>query len=82
MMKKMQVDRFEEQLAVLADDDMKILNIPKEFFPFEIHEGDIFEIEFDGDVPVAARFLAEETETAKARTRALLNKIRSKKKNI
>ncbi len=79
MMKKMQLDRFEEHFAVLADDNMNILNIPKDFFPFEVHEGDILEIEFEEETPISARFLAEETETAKARTKALMERLKKKK---
>ena len=80
MMKKMQVDRFEEHLAVLTDDDMNILNVTRDFFSFELHEGDILALEFEGETLVSAHFLAEETQAAKARTKALMDRIRNKKK--
>ena len=79
-MKKMQIDRFEGAFAVLADDDMKTMDIPKAFFPFKVHEGDVLEIEFEGEMPVSARFLAEETEAAKARTKSLMERLKNKKK--
>lgn len=78
-MKKMQIDRFEGDFAVLADDDMKTMDIPKSFFSFEVHEGDIFEIEFEGDAPISAKFLSEETEAEKARVRSLMEKLKKKK---
>lgn len=81
MMKKMQIDRFEGDFAVLADDDMKTVDIPKAFFAFEVHEGDIFEVEFEGDTPISAKFLAEETDAAKARTRSLMERLKKKKAN-
>ena len=78
-MKKMQIDRFEGDFAVLADEDMKTMDIPKAFFAHEVHEGDIFEIEFDGETPVSVKFLAEETEAAKARVRSLMERLKKKK---
>ncbi len=80
MMKKMQVDRFEADFVVLVDDEMKTVDIPKAFFAFEIHEGDILEIEFEGDKPLSAKFLAEETEAAKARVKSLMERLKNKKK--
>ena len=78
MTKKMQVDRFEEGFAVLADDDETIYNVPREAFGFELHEGDILEVEFAGNAPVSARFLAEETAAAKERIAALMKKLKKK----
>ena len=80
-MKKMQIDRFEGDFAVLADEDMKTMDVPKAFFSLEVHEGDIFEIEFDGEAPVSAKFLAEETEAAKARVRSLMERLKKKKRD-
>ena len=78
-MKKMQIDRFEGEFAVLVDDDMKTMDIPKVFFSREACEGDIFEIEFEGNTPISAKFLAEETEAAKARVRSLMERLKKKK---
>ena len=81
MMKKMQIDRFEEGFAVLVDDEMKTVDVPRAFFAFEVHEGDILEMEFEGDTPISAKFLQEETESAKARTKSLMEKLKRKKAN-
>lgn len=79
-MKKMQIDRFEGDFAVLADDEMKTIDIPKSFFAFEVHEGDILEMEFEGDKPISAKFLVEETEAAKARVKTLMERLKKKKR--
>ncbi len=77
-MKQMQVDRFEENFVVLVDEEDQIMNLEKTFFDFEIHEGDIVEIEFSCGRPCSAKFLAEETEKAKERTRKLMERLKSK----
>ena len=81
MMKKMQIDRFEGDFAVLADDEMKTVDSPRAFFAFEVHEGDIFEVEFDGNTPLSANFLKEETAASKARTKSLMERLKKKKAN-
>ena len=78
-MKKMQIDRFEGDFAVLVDEDMKMMDVPRAFFSFEVHEGDIFEIEFDENIPISAKFLQEETEAAKVRVRSLMERLKKKK---
>ena len=78
MTKKMQVDRFEEGFAVLVDDDETIYNVPREAFGFELHEGDILEVELAGNATVSARFLTEETAAAKERIAALMKKLKKK----
>lgn len=77
-MKQMQVDRFEEGFAVLVDDDEKTYDVPREFFGFELHAGDVLEVEMEGERPVHARFLAEETESRRALARALMQKLKKK----
>ena len=78
MTKKMQVDRFEEGFAVLVDEDETIYNVPRETFGFDLHEGDFLAVEFSGNTPVSARFLAEETAAAKERIAALMKKLKKK----
>lgn len=78
-MKKLQVDRFEEEIAVLTDRaERKIYDVPKDAFGFELHEGDLLAVEFSGDVPVSAEFLAEETAALKKRIKELMEKRRRK----
>lgn len=81
MIKKMQIDRLEEGFVVLADEEMRTLDLPKSFFSDEIHEGDLFSIVFEGETPVSATFLPEETDASKARTKSLMEKLRQKKKS-
>ena len=78
-MKKLQVDRFEEGFAVLVDDDGMPIDVPRDRFGFELHEGDILAVEFEGKIPVSAVFLEEETLAVKARVQALRRKLREKK---
>ena len=80
MKKKLQVDRFEENLAVLFDMEKNIYNVPKDLFGFELHEGDYLDVAFENDAPASAVFLAEETEEARQKVRALMEKLRRKKK--
>lgn len=79
-MKKLQVDRFEEDFAVLVDDDDMPIDVLRDLFGFELHEGDILAVEFDGDTPVSAVFLEEETLAVKARVEALRRRLREKAK--
>ena len=78
-MKKLQVDRFEEGFAVLIDDDDMPIDVPRDLFGFALHEGDILAVKFEGDKPVSAVFLEEETAAVKARVEALRRKLREKK---
>jgi hypothetical protein len=80
MKKKLQVDRFESGLAVLFDMEKNLYNVPKDVFGFTLHEGDYLEVTFENGVPASAVFLAEETEAARLRIRALMAKMRKKKK--
>ncbi len=75
-MKQMQVDRFEEGFAVLIDEEEQIYNVPKDFFGFVLHAGDILMVETEGGKPVSARFLEKETEESKARAAELMRKLR------
>ena len=77
-MKKMQVDRFEGEIAVLLDMDKQIYDIPKDIFGFELHEGDLLKVHFENETPVSAVFLAEETEALRARAKALMAKLKRK----
>ena len=79
MKKKLQVDRFEGDLAVLFDMDYRLYNVPKDIFGFELHAGDYLDVTFENDVPTSAVFLAEETEAARQRIKALMAKMRKKK---
>ena len=80
MKKKMQVDRFEGEVAVLFDIEKKIYDVPKTVFGFELHEGDLLEVEFSEDgKPLSAVFLVEETETLRRRARELRESLRKKK---
>ena len=79
MKKKLQVDRFEGEIAVLFDMDYRLYNVPKDVFGFELHEGDYLEATFENDAPVSAVFLAEETEAARQKIKALMAKMRKKK---
>ena len=80
MKKKLQVDRFEEGLAVLFDMEKNIYNVPKNLFGFELHEGDYLDVTFESGMPVSAVFLSEETEAARQKIRALIAKMRRKTK--
>ncbi|MBQ8496295.1 MAG: DUF3006 domain-containing protein [Clostridia bacterium] len=77
-MKKLQVDRFEGEIAVLYDENKRIYDVPKDLFGFTLHEGDILEVKFEEDKPVSARFLEEETETMRNRIKALKAKLKRK----
>ncbi len=79
-MKKMQVDRFEENLAVLMDENEEVFVVLRDAFGFELHEGDHLEVEFSGEKPVSAKYLAEETEASKKRVHALMERLKNKKK--
>lgn len=75
---KVQVDRFEEGLAVLVDEEEKLYNIQRGQFPFEIHEGDILCVEIVCGHLQYAEFLAEETAAARERVAALMKKLKRK----
>ncbi|MBE6666296.1 MAG: DUF3006 domain-containing protein [Ruminococcaceae bacterium] len=79
MKKKLQTDRFEGDIAVLFDMEKNLYDVPKDLFGFELHEGDYLEVTFENGVPVSAVFLAEETEAARQKIRALMAKMRRKK---
>ena len=79
MKKKLQVDRFEGEIAVLFDMDYRLYNVPKDVFGFELHAGDYLDVTFENDVTATAVFLAEETEAARQKIKALMAKMRKKK---
>ena len=79
MKKKLQVDRFEGDLAVLFNREGEVYDVPKDCFGFALHEGDYLEVTLEDGVPVSAVFLAEETEAARQKIRALMAKMRKKR---
>ena len=76
-MKQMQVDRFEEGLAVLVDEEERLYPVPADFFGFVLHAGDVLAVEMQDGKPCRARFLAEETEERKARAAELMQKLKA-----
>jgi len=80
MKQKLQVDRFEGDIAVIYNMDEKVkYDVPRDLFGFRLHEGDYLDVTFENGVPVSAVFLAEETEAARQKIRALMAKMRKKK---
>lgn len=79
MMKILQVDRFEGEIAVLFDREKNVYDVPKNVFGFALHEGDLLDVTFSDGKPIAAKFLAEETEKLKKRAAELREKLRRKK---
>ncbi len=77
-MKKMQIDRFEESFVVFVDENDETHNIPKTAFPFELHEGDILALDMKDGELLCAEFLKEETEAARRRTQALMEKLKKR----
>lgn len=75
-MKQMQVDRFEEGLAVLVDEEERLYSVPADSFGFVLHAGDVLAVEMQDGKPCRARFLAEETEARKARAAELMLKLK------
>ena len=75
-MKQMQVDRLEEGLAVLVDEEERSFCVPKDFFGFALHAGDVLMVETEDGKPVRARFLAEETEARKTLAKELMQKLK------
>ncbi len=78
-MKILQVDRFEGDIAVLFDREKNIYDVKKDVFGFELHEGDLLNVTFADGKPIAAEFLAEETEGLRKRAAELREKRRRKK---
>lgn len=64
------IDRFEENLAILEDEDRKMLEIEREILPKEAKEGDCIKKTEKG-------YEIDETETAKRRGRihSLMNQL-------
>jgi len=71
---KVTLDRIEDGTAVLLlrDDESIKFNIPLYLLPQESKEGDILDVSIDRDV--------QETEAAKERVSALLEKLKNKNK--
>ena len=78
---KVNVDRAEEGFFVCITDDGDVINIPKEDFPFEVHECDVLDITLSDGRLTEARFLADETEAQKQRAKSVMDRLRSKFKN-
>lgn len=78
---KVVVDRFEEGLVVLLEDEGNgAYDIPLEQFKTEVHEGDIFDVEFDANGNIAsAIYLEEEVRARREHARILMEKLRKKK---
>lgn len=78
---KVVVDRFEEGFVVLLEDEGNgAYDIPREQFKTEVHEGDIFEVEFDENGNIAsAVYLEEEVRARREHARMLMEKLRKKK---
>lgn len=70
---KVTLDRIEEGAAVLLlrDDESIKIDVPLYLLPHESKEGDILNLSIDKDV--------QETEAAKERVSALLEKLKNKK---
>lgn len=75
-MKRMQVDRFEEGLAVLVDEREQSYSVPAGLFGFVLHAGDVLAVEMQEGKPCRARFLAEETDARKAQAKELMQKLK------
>lgn len=75
---KVNVDRAEEGFFVCITDDGDVINIPKEDFPFEVHECDVLDITLSDGRLTEARFLADETEAQKQRAKSVMDRLRSK----
>ena len=73
---KVTLDRIEEGTAVLLvrDEELLKINIPLFLLPLESREGDILDITITKDT--------QETENAKERVSALLEKLKNKNKGM
>ena len=75
-MKQMQVDRLEEGIAVLVDEEERLYHVREDFFGFDLHAGDVLRVEMAENKPCRARFLAEETEARKTLAKELMQKLK------
>ena len=73
---KVTLDRIEEDTAVLLvrDEELLKINIPLFLLPLESREGDILDITITKDT--------QETENAKERVSALLEKLKNKNQGM
>ena len=78
---KVNVDRAEEGFFVCITDEGEVINIPKEDFPFEVHECDVLDITLSDGRLTEAHYLAEETEEQRRRAKSVMDRLRSKLKN-
>ncbi len=73
---KMSVDRIANDIAICYDDNDKKYGIPLRLSNFKV--GDIISVVFDGNSPVSATVLEEETQKRKTelslRTKNLFNR--------
>ena len=75
---KVNVDRAEEGFFVCITDEGEVINIPKEDFPFEVHECDVLDITLSDGRLTEAHYLAEETEEQRRRAKSVMDRLRSK----
>lgn len=76
--KEFEVDRIEEGLVVLLDEEENIRNIPRENFPIEVHPGDTLLLELDGKRVLFAEYQKEKTEARRSRIAELMEKLKRK----
>lgn len=82
-MSKYTVDRFEGTFAVLLlrSNEEKQVDVPRAELPSKVKEGDILDVQFDPkNKIIKVSVLTEETESAKDKAEALLQKILNKNK--
>ncbi len=74
------VDRIESGIAVLLlrSDESLQKEVPVFLLPSGIKEGDIIEVNFNGDKIVVGAYFNEETENARKKAQDLLQKILDK----
>ena len=75
---KVNVDRAEEGFFVCITDEGEVINIPKEDFPFEVHECDVLDITLSDGRLTEAHYLAEETEEQRRRAKSVMDRPRTK----
>ncbi len=67
---KVIIDKIEEEYAVCEKKSKKMMNIKKEYIPFEAKEGDVLKIDF-GHITV----LASETKNLKKEIDSMLDNL-------
>ena len=74
-MKKLAIDRFEEQWAILEDDEGRLTRVERSRLPDGARQGDVLSAEGD-----AYTVDAEETAARRARIRRLEQTLRAEKR--